>query len=197
VTRHYQDTDTRRRQVAEAALRTIVEDGVAGFTTKAVAERVGINDSTLFRHFGSKAEIVLEAMRLLDAEMELGLISTGDLAADLEGFFRQRAAFVGAEASVGRLVFSDEFLHLAGEPGRQCIEGWRKKSVTFLMNRLTRLQQAGCLRSDLDLQSMGMFVQGTLLTFAMQASLRGAEAQHVLQGRIDKAWAALHTILFR
>lgn len=195
MTRHYQDTETRRRQVAEAALQTIAEDGVSRFTTRAVAQRVGISDSTLFRHFGSKEEIVIEAMGLLEEEMQHGLLDSGDMLADLESFFRHRAAFVGAEASVGRLIFSDEFIHLAGDPARECIAGWRKQSVEYLGSRLQGLQASGVLRLDLDLPSMSMFIQGSLLTFALHASLGKASSAPALKARIDKAWSALQTIL--
>ncbi len=195
MTRHYEDTDTRRRQVAEAALRTIAEDGVSRFTTRAVAERVGISDSTLFRHFGNKEEIVLEAMGVLEEEMEKGLLSTGDLMVDLEAFFQHRAGFVGAQASVGRLIFSDEFVHLAGEAARKRIQNWRMKSVGHLANRLKGLQETGILRSDLDVPSMSMFIQGALLTFAISASLGNADSLPALSTRIDKAWNSLQTIL--
>ena len=72
MARQYEDTETRRKQVAEAALRTIVDDGVCGFTTRAIASRVGISDGTLFRHFGSKQEIILEAMSHLEARLTDG-----------------------------------------------------------------------------------------------------------------------------
>lgn len=195
MARHYEDTDTRRRQVAEAALRTIAEDGASHFTTRAVAERVGISDSTLFRHFGNKEEIVLEAMSILEAEMAKGLLETGDSQADLEAFFRHRAAFVGAEASVGRLIFSDEFVHLAGEAARSCIKGWRATNVGFLTSRLKPLQDEGVFRADLSLAAMSMFIQGTLLTFAMQATLATSSSELLLDTQIDKAWESLLTIL--
>ncbi len=195
MARQYQDTDTRRRQVAEAALRAIAEDGVSRFTTRAVADRVGISDSTLFRHFGNKEEIVLEAMGLLSAELERGLVSTGDPLVDLEAFFRQRAAFVGAEASVGRLIFSDEFVHMAGTKAQSYIEGWRAKSVGFLVNRLTRLRKSGVFRDDLDASAMSMFLQGALLTFALQSSQGRPDNAATLQVRISKSWSALQTVL--
>ena len=195
MARQYEDTDTRRRQVAEAALRTIVEDGVSRFTTKAVAARVGISDSTLFRHFGSKEEIVIEAMGLLGAEIERSFVSTGDALSDLKGFFKHRSAFVGAEASVGRLIFSDEFVHLAGEAATECIKEWRAKSLAYLAKRLRALQDSGTLRSDLKVADMSMFIQGSLLTFAMQASLGKKDSESVLKARINKAWSALQIIL--
>ncbi len=167
------------------------------FTTRAVAERVGISDGTLFRHFGNKREIVLEAMTLLGADISTSLVDTGDAHADLQQFFGHRAAFVGAQGSVGRLIFSDELVHLAGDQGRECVSTWRRQSVGYLLERLRRLRRSGKLRTDLDLPAMGMLIQGTLLTFAMQASLGRAGSQDELESRIEHAWKALHTVLFK
>jgi len=196
MTRHYEDTDTRRRQIAEAALRTIAEDGVSAFTTRAIASRVGISDGTLFRHFGNKEEIVLEALGVLEEEIEGSLFSTGDDLADLEAFFRHRAAFVGAEGSVGRLIFSDGLVHLAGEAGREHVERWRQRSVGYLIERLGRLKSAGRVRAGVDVPFLSMLLQGALLTFAMQASLGRAGSNEALRARIDHVWRSLTTLLF-
>ncbi len=196
MARHYQDTETRRRQVAEAALYTIAEDGVAGFTTRAIAERVGISEGALFRHFGNKEEIVLEALDLLEAELETGFAVTGNSVRDLESFFRHRAAFVGASASVGRLIFSDRLVHLAGESGRRRIDLWRLKNIAYLLELFEPLQKSGRIRTDLDLPALGLLIQGSLLTFAMQASLGRGGSPSELQARIDHAWGTLRTLLF-
>ena len=195
MARQYEATETRRRQVAEAALRTIAEDGVAQFTTRAVAARVGISDGTLFRHFGSKEEVVLEAMSLLGQGIDAGLVRTEDARADLEAFFRHRAGFVGATGSVGRLIFSDELVHLAGERGRACVLSWRKRSVGFLHDRLGALREQGLVRADLDVAAMGTLVQGVLLTFAMQASLGRAGTADELGARIDAGWSMVRKVL--
>ena len=195
--RHYEDSETRRRQVAQAALQTIAEEGVAQFTTRAVAARVGISEGTLFRHFGNKQEVALEAMALLEQEIEQGLVETGDPLQDLEGFFRHRAALVGADGSVGRLIFSDTLVHLAGEEGRVALNRWRSKSVGYLSARLQTLHQAGRLNPGLDLPGVNTLFQGVLLTFAMQASLGRAGSASELQQRIDRGWNSLMVTLFQ
>lgn len=195
--RHYEDSETRRRQVAQAALQTIAEEGVAQFTTRAVAKRVGISEGTLFRHFGNKQEVALEAMALLEMEIDGGLVETGDPMGDLEGFFRHRAALVGAEGSVGRLIFSDTLVHLAGEDGRLTLNRWRTKSVGYLNVRLQAMEQAGRLNPGLDLAGVNTLFQGVLLTFAMQASLGRAGSASELQKRIDRGWNSLLVTLFQ
>ncbi len=195
MTRQYEDTDTRRAQVAEAALRTIAEDGVAGFTTKAVAQRVGISEGTLFRHFVSKEQVVLEAISLLEREMEKGLVETGDDLRDLETFFRHRAAFVGAEASVGRLVFSPELLHLAGPKSSNRIKSWRAKNMDYLATKLSALHTSHKLQSKLGVGALKLFIQGLLLTFALQPSFETTKAQADLQPRINQAWSSILLLL--
>jgi TetR/AcrR family transcriptional regulator, mexJK operon transcriptional repressor len=70
--------ETRTRILA--ATREIFErNGTRGTTTREVAERAGVNEATLFRHFGSKAALIgamredscgIEAMRNLVTELE-------------------------------------------------------------------------------------------------------------------------------
>jgi len=196
VTRQYETTETRRRQVAEAALRAIAEDGVARLTTRAIAGRVGISEGTLFRHFGSKEEIVIRAKDLLGAEIEADLVSTGDPLEDVETFFRHRAAFVGADGSVGRLIFSEGLVHLAGDAGRQRIEQWRMRSTGYLVDRLGQVGAQGRVRPGVEAPALVMLIQGALLTFAMQAALGRAGSRDELDARIDHAWGALRTLLF-
>ena len=58
MAQQYQRSAVRRQQIADAALEVIAELGLRGFTTQAVAARVGITDGTIFRHFKDKQEIV-------------------------------------------------------------------------------------------------------------------------------------------
>ncbi len=197
MARHYEDSETRRRQVAQAALQTIAEEGVAQFTTRAVAKRVGISEGTLFRHFGNKQEVALEAMALLEIEIDEGLVETGVPMADLEAFFRHRTALVGADGSVGRLIFSDTLVHLAGEEGRVTLDRWRNKSVGYLSVRLKALHQANALNPALDVVGANTLFQGVLLTFAMQAALGRGGSKKELQKRIDWGWTTLVAAIFQ
>lgn len=49
-----------RESVVEAAAALLAEVGVGGFTTKAVAERAGVAESSIFYHFGDRAGLLRE-----------------------------------------------------------------------------------------------------------------------------------------
>src|SRR5665213_4336942 len=71
--------ETRARILA--ATREIFErNGTRGTTTREVAERAGVNEATLFRHFGSKAALI-GAMR----EDSCGIESIRNVLTGLDG----------------------------------------------------------------------------------------------------------------
>ena len=55
-------SDSRSR-ILEATLRIFGEHGYLGATTRLIAQEAGVNEVTLFRHFGSKDELIREAVR--------------------------------------------------------------------------------------------------------------------------------------
>lgn len=50
--------DETRRRILAAAAAEFVEKGYGGATTRGIADRAGVNEVTLFRHFGSKQELL-------------------------------------------------------------------------------------------------------------------------------------------
>lgn len=55
------ESDTHQR-ILEAALEEFVRKGYKGSITRAIAERADVNEVTLFRHFGSKLELLRAAV---------------------------------------------------------------------------------------------------------------------------------------
>jgi AcrR family transcriptional regulator len=51
-----------RDQLLEAAARLYAEAGYRGATTRRIATQAGVNEITLFRHFGSKDALIREAI---------------------------------------------------------------------------------------------------------------------------------------
>ncbi len=58
-----------REKLLRAALALVARDGFAAATTAAIAEKAGLAEGTLYRHFPSKDDLLIEAYRVLKAEM--------------------------------------------------------------------------------------------------------------------------------
>lgn len=53
-----------RDRILEAAARVYAEQGFRGATTRRIADEAGVNEITVFRHFGSKDALLQEALRV-------------------------------------------------------------------------------------------------------------------------------------
>jgi AcrR family transcriptional regulator len=57
-----------RQILVEAAITTLKEDGFAGASARAIADRAGSNQGLIFYHFGSVANLLLAALDAVSAE---------------------------------------------------------------------------------------------------------------------------------
>ena len=94
VQRNHAGVEETRSRILSAARELFERNGTRGTTTREVAERAGVNEATLFRHFGSKRAL-LDAMR----EQACGVDELRNVLAtlpgvDLEADLRALARFV-------------------------------------------------------------------------------------------------------
>jgi AcrR family transcriptional regulator len=62
---HYVMTEDHRHRILQAAARVYTQHGWRGATTRRIADEAGVNEVTLFRHFGSKDALLEQMMRHL------------------------------------------------------------------------------------------------------------------------------------
>jgi AcrR family transcriptional regulator len=58
MTRKYESTDIRQRQIVDAARKVIIKYGSEHVTVKKIAREVGISETAVYRHFKSKRDIL-------------------------------------------------------------------------------------------------------------------------------------------
>lgn len=61
-TRQYKPGEERREEIVRATLAILAEEGMHAWTTAALAERVGVSEATLFKHFDTKDDILSAAL---------------------------------------------------------------------------------------------------------------------------------------
>jgi AcrR family transcriptional regulator len=82
-----------RAAVIEGLLGELAEHGLGGTTMEGVARRAGVNKTTLYRRWGSKEELVLDALLEL-GERRVPIPDTGSLRDDLVTVAREIVASV-------------------------------------------------------------------------------------------------------
>ncbi|ARU42065.1 hypothetical protein CCB80_13310 [Armatimonadetes bacterium Uphvl-Ar1] len=85
-------------KILEAGLEEVGTHGYEAMTMEAIAHRAGVSKATIYRRWGSKAELMLDAMQVASCGM-LGFVRTGTLRGDLENQMRALVQFLNGERS--------------------------------------------------------------------------------------------------
>ena len=106
------DTQVRREQIADAALNLIASEGVKRLSIAAVARRVGLVPSGIYRHFKSKDEMLDAVLELLEKKMqknvEAARLQASDPVERLRSLLLHHIRFIREGRAFPRIVFSDD-----------------------------------------------------------------------------------------
>jgi AcrR family transcriptional regulator len=184
--------DIRRQEIVEATLDLAAEQGLKKLTTQAIAERVGIAQPTIFRHFKSRdaifgavigwvAENIFRVLEQLESEQ---------VAADqrLRRLLQRQLAFAGRRRGIPRLLFSDR-LHVESPELKAAVREIYQRIIARIAALLQEGRTQGCFRSDLDPEQTALFIgalmQGTILRWSMM------DFGFALEDEAEALWAFL------
>lgn len=182
--------DARRREIADAALRVVAEQGLPRFTAAAVAREVGVSDAALFRHFASMDTIVLAVLDRVEEILFGGdPPEAPDPIARLGAFFARRVAVVRGHPGVARVVGSELLAQVAPPEGVARVAALRRRSRAFVRRTLVEARRKGLLAPGLSPAEGAVLVLGAILALG-HAGLGAGD-----RGLPERVWSALERTL--
>ena len=138
-----------RTRLLEITAKVYAEAGYRGTTTRRIATEAGVNEVTLFRHFGSKDALIRESLMLLDRRETVELPETpNDPEAELLEWSRVTfGKFYRMRALVRRLIGE-----LNEHPGIAPICDQANGEIDDLCRYFMRLKDLKLIRQDVDPQ---------------------------------------------
>jgi AcrR family transcriptional regulator len=148
-------SEQRRQRILDAARACFGEAGFAGATIGLIAERAGVSNGLLYRHFQNKEHLFQVVLAEIIRDWVRALVprSGDEPAADaLEGMFRRSVEFCRDHPLLPALLRDDRELQLTRlsvashdrvQPHRDLVAGILQRGVT-----------SGELRADLDVASV-------------------------------------------
>ncbi|MBS2031124.1 MAG: TetR/AcrR family transcriptional regulator [Deltaproteobacteria bacterium] len=149
------------RRVLEVTLEELGRVGFARLSLPHVAERAGINKTSLYRRWATKDDLVSAALGLA-VPVEGELLEHGDLERDLVELASTLGAFLASPAGMGllRAVFADGDTSQTRRLSRTM---WGGTARTAPRRVLERAVSRGELRRDADLDLLLFTVAGAVL----------------------------------
>ncbi len=152
-----------RDRILQAAAALYAETGFRGATTRRIAERAGVNEITLFRHFGSKTRLLHEAVKCAGAATNLCELTArpSDPRAELTEWALLTHRGLYLHASLIRTAMAEIEERPDFMPPGQGPTVW---AGIALHRYLERLREAGRLRPGVDLDAATTMFMGTLFS---------------------------------
>jgi AcrR family transcriptional regulator len=162
------------------------ERGPDAITTQAIADRIGVTQGAIFRHFPDKESIWLAVFawvrESLGAVLEAALRKGASPLARIEQAFLGHVNFVATNPGVPRVLFHE--LQYAGDSAvrsevRAMVSGYR----AALARLFTEAKAAGELPAKLDVSTATLIFIGAVQGLLVQSSLAGDEASMARHAR--------------
>lgn len=170
----YLPAEERRAMTVETVIHLAAEQNPSDITTSDIAERMGLTQGALFRHFPTKDAILQEVMAWVSEHLLARVLRAAEGAASpvaaLEAMFDAHVDFVAEHPGVPRMLFGQL---------QQPRETMPKKMAGVLLQRygkqvrhlLETAKKQGALDADLDIDAAGVMFIGTVQGLVMQSML--------------------------
>jgi AcrR family transcriptional regulator len=157
-------------RILSAALRVFAETGYRGATTRRIAQLADVNEVTLFRHFGSKEELLLKALQRISADepnLELPTVPVNP-ERELTRWAKTHHGYLMQISSLIRTCMgeSEERPEIA-----RCAQNRPLRVASELRGYLTKLQELGMADADLDVPIATSLFMGALFNDALGRSI--------------------------
>jgi AcrR family transcriptional regulator len=182
-------TRVRQEQIAQAALDLVATDGVKKLSVAAVAGRVGLVPSALYRHFKGKAQVLDATLELIHSKLLENVKAVGqetdDVLAQLHGLLMRHVRLIQENRGIPRIIFSQDFY--AGHPDRrgrvyQIIRGYLAQVARIIRNG----QKAGQIDRQIDPGVASVMFLGLIQPSAVLSHM--SEGEFDVMRQAQRAW---------
>ena len=168
--------DERRAVTVEAVVELAGEQNPTDITTAAIAQRMGLTQGALFRHFPNKAAILQAVMEWV-AERLLGRVDKAIDAAPsplaaLEAAFMAHIDFVVQHPGVPRMLFG-ELQRAEDSPAKLMVRTMIRGYSARLQRLIEDGKSQGELAADLDSNAAATLFIGSIQGLVMQSLIAG------------------------
>lgn len=188
--------EQRRKEIVEATMGLTAELGIKRVSTQAIADKVGIAQPTIFRHFKTRDDIFAAVIGWI-AENLTKAILAGTNPEDspneqLKKLLQNQLSFINKHRAVPKVLFSD-LLHLESAKLKTLLQELMNGYIKRVTELLEQGKKSGIFREELDADQTARYIaaliQGLLLRWSVY------EFNFSLEKEAENIWDFLQPVL--
>lgn len=155
----------RQFEIITAAGRILTDSGIHGLTIKNLAKEMKFSESAVYRHFGSKEEIIIGMLAYLagnmDQRFKSSLLSDGSIEDRFRALFESQLSFFNEYPHFAVAVFSDGLLE-GSKNVNHAINKIMQVKMKYLMPVVLEGQQEGVFTNAITTEDLMHVILGSL-----------------------------------
>ena len=148
-------TEDRQEQICDAVIQIISEEGIDKLSMPAVAKKINVVPSAIYRHFNNKEEMVISAIGSLKnraLKLICGDYSNADIFEPFRNMLYLSQSFMPITSVFPKIVFG-----LPADPGQDLRRATLRKFLESIVSQYEKIlvsgQERGDIRNDINVQS--------------------------------------------
>ncbi len=190
------DFTVRQMDIIQAAIKIIAREGYGEFTTKHLAQVVGVSEAALYRHFNSKTDLVHKILSYFEdlANKSMGSIqiTLNDPLEQVKAFIMNRLQLFMDNPDLAKVMFSEELYQ-----NDRSLAEHNLAIMHIHRDQLTRsifaAQEQQKIRSELDAIQVFRIIVGSTRLLVTQWQLSGNAFPLIEEGK--KLWSTLELLI--
>jgi AcrR family transcriptional regulator len=163
VTRTRKPTEVRRREIAEAVLRVIGQQGATSLTAATIAAEVGVTPGAIFRHFTSLDGVLEAAVERAVEQVAATFPDPGAVPVDrLMALAAARIDLFAHNGGIAWLLLSDQVYLTLPEAALAHLDDLVRRSRKFLLEAMRAGAKDGTIRCDVAPEVLLLLFTGTV-----------------------------------
>jgi AcrR family transcriptional regulator len=172
----YLSADERKAVTVEAVIELAGERNPSEITTAAIAERMGLTQGAIFRHFPNKDAIMQAVMQWTSDHLMLHIIRAGkekdSPSVKLESIFAAHVSFIMKHPGIPRILFA-ELQHSKDTFTKKTVQNLIRKYSGYIQCLIEDGKSAGELDPDLDNDAVATLFIGMIQGLVVQSLISG------------------------
>lgn len=167
-------TDIRKNEIVEVVKKLMNQEGMQAVTTRNIAEKTGITEGAIYRHFKNKAEIleylIKDFEKSLMAIVENAVKKCADPIEELREIMRTHLAIIEKKKGI-LFPLTAESVHFGNKSLKRKIAAVVENYKKTIKNILSTAKKDKMIRQDISLEAASLTFLGLIQASSVESAL--------------------------
>lgn len=173
----------RQKEILSVSVEIIAEKGIQGLTIKNLSKSIGVSEAAIYRHFDSKANILMTILKMFEQESNNFFKTGTDMKPSerIRDFFNKMLTVFQVNPSIASVIFAEEIFHndasLSG-----LVNSIMKNNQDYINEIIKEGQNLNIYRTDISSDHLTLYISGAMRLLVKDWRIKNSNEDLIKKG---------------